>query len=204
MSVLTDARGTTVMEFGLVAPILCAMMMGLFDFGHTLYMQAVLQGTVQKAARDSTLQTSNDPTSQAALDQKVINQVLLLNHSATVSPPTRRYYKSFSAAASHTPEPLTDTNHNGKCDPAVGATPAETFIDTNGNGVWDADGGNSGGGAKDIIVYTVTMSYSRMFPIDKLIGGSGTTTLTATTVLANQPYGDQAGLPSSPPTLPCT
>ncbi len=38
----------------------------------------------------------------------------------------------------------------------------------------------------------MTISYPRMFPIDKLIGGNGRTNLTATTVLANQPYGTQA------------
>ena len=54
------------------------------------------------------------------------------------------------------------------------------------------------GNAKDTVVYKVTVSYPRMFPLNTLVSLisptvlSPTTTLEAKTVLANQPYGDQA------------
>ena len=100
---------------------------------------------------------------------------------------TRRYYRTFTAAANATPEAWTDTNKNGRCDAG------EPYQDDNRNNTWDADGGNGGqGGAKDAVLYTVTVSYARMFPIYNLIGGSNTAKVTASTVLKNQPYGDQA------------
>ena len=55
------------------------------------------------------------------------------------------------------------------------------------------DGGDAGqGGAKDITVYSVTVSYPRMFPISTLFGGSPNVNMTASTVLANQPYSEQS------------
>ena len=100
---------------------------------------------------------------------------------------SRKYYRSFSNAAAARFEPWTDTNGNGTCNGG------EPYQDNNNNGSWDATGGNTGqGGAKDAVLYTVTVSYPRFFPIYRMVGGSNTTVLTASTVLRNQPYGDQA------------
>lgn len=190
-----DESGATIVEFALVAPPMMIMLMGALDFSHTLYMESILQGAVQKAARDGTLQSSsgNDDAIRYATDNVVRHQLLALNKAADISI-TRRFYRTFTAAAAQAPETFTDTNHDGICNNG------EPFDDRNSNGVRDTDGADSvdHAGARDNIVYTVTVSYPRMFPIDKLIGGNGTTRLSATTVLANQPYGDQGsyGAPS--------
>jgi hypothetical protein len=42
-----------------------------------------------------------------------------------------------------------------------------------------------------------------MFPLDKLIGGKGTTILTASTVLSNQPFGNQGNY-GAPTVRNCT
>ncbi|MGE4411843.1 MAG: TadE/TadG family type IV pilus assembly protein, partial [Sphingobium sp.] len=55
-----DERAATLIEFAFVAPVLCILLLGAFDVGHTLYMTSVLQGVVQKAARDSGLETSTE------------------------------------------------------------------------------------------------------------------------------------------------
>jgi Flp pilus assembly protein TadG len=198
-SILRDARGATILEFGLVLPILCIFMFGGLDMAHSLYMKSVLQGTMQKAARDSTLEGST----AASIDANVQSQVLQLYKNATVTF-NRRYYRTFSLAAAAQAEPFVDTNGNGKCDGPAGLTPGEAYTDNNNNGVWDSDGGDGGqGGARDVVVYTATISYPRVFPIDKLIGGKGTTTISATTVLTNQPFGDQATY-TAPTVRQCT
>lgn len=95
---------------------------------------------------------------------------------------TRRYYKTFSTASAAQAETWTDTNSNSTCDNG------EPYTNANNNNTWDRDGGNAGqGGARDITVYNVTVNYAHMFPLWKFIGASGTQTLKATTVLANQP-----------------
>lgn len=188
-ALVRDEQGTTILEFALIAPTLMVMLMGALDFGHTLYMQSVLQGAVQKAARDGTLQQTagTDATARDAIDTIVRNQVKMLHKQATVTI-TRRFYRSFSDAAAASAETFTDTDHDGLCNHG------EPFDDRNSNGVRDTDGADSvdHAGARDNVVYTVAISYPRMFPIDKLMGGNGTTRLTATTVLSNQPFGTQA------------
>lgn len=180
-----DERGATIIEFAIVAPVMCAFLLGAFDVAHTLYTRAVLQGVVQKVARDSSLETGATADQQAKLDEKVTKQAKALVNNSSIAI-TRRYYRSFADAAAAKPEPFTDANDNGQCDAG------EPYEDQNANSVWDADGGNSGqGGAKDATVYTVELSYPRMFPAMKLIGGSSTTTVTTTTVLRNQPYDNQ-------------
>lgn len=189
---LRREEGVTIVEFGLIAPALMILLLGALDIGHTLYMQSVLQGAVQKAARDGSLESASgtDPAYRNALDAMVEGQLLELNKIAKVSF-KRRFYRTFSDAAAAKHEEFTDATSgpykNGICDHG------EPYVDANNNGVWDADGGDSvdHAGARDNVVYTVTISYPRMFPLDKLVGGSGVTQLSAVTVLANQPYGSQ-------------
>lgn len=190
-----DERGATIVEFAIVAPVMGLLLLGAFDVAHTLYMRAALQGVVQKVARDSTLETGLESATQATLDAKVTGQAKALANNGTVTI-TRKWYRTFSNAAAAKFEPFTDTNGNGTCDGPSGSTPGEPYEDNNDNGRWDSTGGNTGaGGAKDAVVYTVSVSYPRMFPIYRMIGGSNNTTVTASTVLRNQPYGDQ-GTPS--------
>jgi len=180
-----DKRGATIIEFAIVAPVMCLLLVGAFDVSHTLYARGVLQGIVQKTARDSTLETA-DVAKQEMLDERVRKQAKALANNATIEI-KRRYYRTFSDVAAARAEAWTDTNGNGTCDAS------EPYQDENRNSSWDKDGGNGGqGGAKDAVLYTVTMTYPRMMPLPKFLGVGGTTTkLVATTVLKNQPYGDQ-------------
>ena len=180
-----DEAGATVVEFAMVAPLLGFVLLGAFDIAHTLYTRAVLQGFVQKTARDSALESGAGTAAQDALDAKVRSQAKVMANNAEVTI-TRRFYRTFTDAAAARAEVWTDTNNNGTCDES------EPYEDANRNGTWDADGGDAGqGGAKDATVYTVKLAYPRMFPFYNLVGGSRTTTITASTVLRNQPYADQ-------------
>lgn len=189
----TDARGTTIIEFALVSPVMCLLIVGGLDIGHTLYVEAVLQGAVQKASRDATLESGLDSVIQAKLDKYVRDQLESLTSDDATITVNRRYFSSFTDASKNEFEPFTDTNNNGTCDGPQGATPGEPYEDTNNNQRWDREGGNAGqGGAQDAVAYTVTLSYPRFFPLYGFLGGSKTTTLNATTILRNQPYADQA------------
>lgn len=191
-----DARGATIVEFGFVAPVLVLTLLGAFDVAHTLYMRSVLQGVVQKVGRDSALEGNDEASAQAVIDEKVRAQARALANNATIEI-TRRFYKTFSQASAAQSETFTDTNANGVCDGS------EPYEDANGNSVWDADGGNAGqGGAKDAVLYTVSVTYRRMFPLYNLINMGNTTTVKAATILKNQPYDEQASY-SAPVTRNC-
>lgn len=180
----SDERGTTVIEFAIVAPVLLMMLMFMFDAGYEIFARSVLTGQVQAAGRASALETST-PISRAALDAQVETAVqrLVGNGEVTFQ---RTAYKSYSRAQNQAEEILTG-NGDAVCDPG------ETFDDANRNGTRDLDSGESGqGGAKDVTVYTATLTYGRLFPLPRLMNGESDVTITATTLLRNQPFDKQA------------
>lgn len=175
-----DARGVTIIEFGIVAPVMLIMLMGLCDLLYQVYTQSILNGELQKAARDSGIE--GGAASTATIDAKVQTAVKKIARNATFTS-TRKSYDSFSEIA---PEPFTDTNGNGV------RNPGECFTDVNANGTWDADPGATGqGGASAVTVLTMTATYPRLFPVAGLLGWSQSQTVSATTLLKNQPYATQ-------------
>ncbi len=179
-----DSSGATIVEFAMVAPVMVLFMLGMSDMLYNIYATSVLSGAVQKAARDATLEGNNAATSNAALDARVITLIRGMAPTATAVS-TRRSYPNFATVA--TPERFTDSNADGDRDPG------ECYTDLNRNGSWDADPGISGdGGASDIVLYTMTITFPRLFPVYRLMGGSGTMSITASTILKNQPWADQS------------
>jgi Flp pilus assembly protein TadG len=180
-----DKRGIAAVEFAVIAPVFLMILMGGMDFGHTLYVQAVVQGVVQKAARDSALENGGLTAEQDRVDAKVRSSIADINHDANVQI-TRRFYRTFSTAAAAQAETWTDSNANGRCDNG------EIYSDANLNNTWDPDGADGGqGNARDVTIYKVTMTYPRLFPTNTLIGFPANVTVTAQQVLANQPFNDQ-------------
>jgi Flp pilus assembly protein TadG len=186
-----DRRGATLIEFAIVCPVMLITMMGLGDLLYQGYAQSILTGALQKAARDSAIEGGASNT--ATIDGKVVALMapLIKNLSNNCAPSgtvatwcsTRKTYDTFSEVA---PEPFTDTNGNGVRDPG------ECFTDENGNGVWDADPGLNGqGGASAVTLYTMTISFPRVFPAAGLLKLPLTQTISSSTLLKNQPYASQ-------------
>ena len=173
-----DQHGVSAVEFGLLAPVLMLALTGVFDTAYDMYTSSLLEGAIQEAARDSTLEKASLKTS--SIDAEVTKVVQDLVPDATLAF-SRKSYHSFSAAGK--PEDYTDTNKNGKCDAG------EPYEDANDNSRWDTDQGQTGmGGARDVVLYSVTVTYPRPFGVAGFVGGSSTNTMTAETVLANQPW----------------
>lgn len=184
-----DQSGASVVEFAIVMPVFLILTTGALDLGHTVYTKSVLEGAVQKAARDSSLESGADTTRQTAIDQALKDTVLQIQPFATVQI-TRKSFKDFSTAKS-SKETFVDADKNGTCDHG------ETYVDSNKSGAWDTDSGKDGqGGAKDITIYTATMTYQRLLPTMTLLGMSRDVTMSARNVIANQPYSDQIAAPT--------
>ena len=183
-----DRRGAALVEFAIVAPVMMILLLGLSDLLYQQYAQSILDGVVQKAGRDSTIEGANTAT----IDANVKNMVKTVAKNATFAM-SRKNYDTFGGVA---PEPFTDTNANGVRN--VG----ECYTDMNGNKQWDADPGSIGqGGASDVTLYTVTVTYPHIFPIMGFMGLPPTQTISAKTLLKNQPYAVQSM--TSPATI-CT
>lgn len=177
-----DSRGVTLVEFAFVGPVLVLMIMGLFDIAHTQYSASVLNGAMQKAARDLTLESAQ--SQQVNIDARVTEQVrAVMPTNATV---TLQKQSHFDFSDVDLPEEFTDQNADGRCNNN------EPYVDNNDNGSWDADRGKDGiGGARDVVVYTAIVTYPRMFPMFGLAGLPQNVTIRASTVLRNQPFDEQ-------------
>lgn len=192
--VRSDRSGATLTEFGLIAPVVLLMLMGAFDLLHQAYVRAVLQGAIQKAGRDSSLERGAAADSNAAMDAVIVDQVRRLTGDGLTYDSDRLSYTDFSKV--------------GQAERFVDASPGnnrydmgECFEDENGNNQWDSDKGRSGqGGAQDAVLYEITVTYPRLFPMSGLLGWSTNQVVSATTVLRNQPYGTQV----RPTVTPCT
>ena len=155
-----DERGTTVMEFGLMVTVFMTLLLGLFDLGQLAYANAILRGATQDAARNSSLETGNTTTADAA----VTSIIRTVAPDATVSSSRVSYYDFEDVER---PESWNDENDDGVCNDG------EAYVDENANGSWDEDIGVSGnGGAGDVVIYTVTVRYDPLFPNPFLPGGA--------------------------------
>jgi Flp pilus assembly protein TadG len=180
-----DQRGATLIEFALVAPALLVVIMGLLDMSYRLYARAMLEGAVQKAARDSTLESGATSTANAAIDTIVKDAFKAVNGTVTDSnfTFTRRNFADFTKAG----KKEASTGPGGLCAPGF------TYADVNNSNDWDDGAAEGQGGANDAVLYTVQVNYNAIFPVYGLFGGSSTQSIRATSVLRNQPYNSQAG-----------
>lgn len=176
-----DQRGSALVEFGLVAPVLVFSLIGLFDLSYNIYTASLLEGSIQKAARDSSIEGAG--LTQIEIDARVTEVVRSIVPSAAVRF-ERKAYTNFADIAR--PEDYTDLNGDGACNDG------EPFEDVNGNAQWDEDRGSIGmGGARDAVLYVVTVTYDRQFPLHQFIGVPGEVSSVARTVLRNQPFAMQ-------------
>ena len=174
-----DRKGAAVVEFALGAPLMLMIIIGIFDLSHTMYTSSILQGSIQEAARDASIEGA--PTD--VIDARVTDIVHQIAPGSTVGF-VRHAYTDFQQVRQ--PEDFTDVNASGTCDAG------EPFFDANENGRWDPDRGvSSSGNARDAVFYEVTVNFKRVFPIAKLIGQSEYFTMKSATVMRNQPYGMQ-------------
>ena len=180
-----DDAGATLVEFALLLPVLMMTLMGLFDLAYNMYTSSMLNGSIQKVARDSTIEGA----STGSLDANVTKAVKAIVPGATLTF-ARKSYSSFTKVGRA--EDYTDVNTDGVCNAN------EPYEDANGNGSWDSDVGLAGqGGARDAVLYTVKVTYQRAFPVASFVGMSNTFTTSSSMVLRNQPYGLQNEVTSS-------
>lgn len=178
-------RGATVLEFAFVAPVMLLLLLGGLDIGLRIYVRSVLEGEMAKAGRDSSLESGTNSTTQTNLDTRVQTMINQVMRTANVSF-TRTSFSSY-ARVQNRAEPFIDANNNGLCDNG------ETYQDSNRNSRWDADSGLSGaGGANDALLYTATVTYPSILPLSAILGQGSNVTISASTVLRNQPYTDTA------------
>ncbi|PZU09205.1 TadE/TadG family type IV pilus assembly protein [Sphingomonas sp.] len=175
-----DRKGLAAVEFGLVSVPVILMLLTLVDLGFRSYIASQLQGTMDQAARKVTIGGVSTSTVSSFVTDRI--KRILPGATVLVVP---KSYDDFSDVGK--PEPITtDTAPLGSYNTG------DCFLDLNGNGVWDNDGGTAGNGTGDDIVYYVaTVTYPTLMPLGRFLGWGSTETVTATMMMRNQPYAAQ-------------
>lgn len=178
-SLAAERSGVAALEFALVAPVFLVLLMGMLNIGQVAYGTSVLNGAVQQAARDSTLEGAN--TEQA--DAIVRNLVSPVLPGASYTSRRTNYYDFVDIGRA---ERFNDQNGNGDCDSG------ESYIDENRSGDWEREIGRAGnGGASDVVVYTVEVEFQPVFRVPLMPEQWGRKVLTASAIKKNQPFADQ-------------
>jgi Flp pilus assembly protein TadG len=185
---LIEAReGVTIIEFAILAPVFLTLVLGSLDIGQMAYGKALLNGAVERAARNSSIEGAEI----AAIDKAVTDAIKPILPNGTVVVDRKSYFDFVDIGR---PEKFTDINGNGTCNAG------EPYVDENRSGSWEANVGRSGnGGSGDAVLYTVKVTYKPIFTAS-FMGGwnwNSTRTLTAVGVRKNQPYANQAGYGTS-------
>ena len=174
-----DEGGLTIVEFAIVAPVFLLLLMGSLDIGHTVYAQSVLNGAVQSAARDASLEGADTDVADAL----VLAQVENVMPSVTLVTERTSYY---DFADIERPEQFNDANADDTCNDG------EAYVDENRNGRWDEDIGQSGnGGANDVVIYSVEATYTPIVKVPFMDRVFGDRTLKSNAIRKNQPFARQ-------------
>lgn len=175
-----ETRGIAAVEFALISPVFFLVVFGFVDLAYTMYVRAMLEGTLQDAAR---LTTVGNQTA-ASVDTFVKNRMKSFGDHIVVTSTTTSYYE-YSGIGK--PEKIKqDTAPFGEYNEG------DCWEDLNGNGIWDHVAGVDGvGGSDDIVYYQTTATFPAIVPIYKFMNMSNIHTVSATTVLRNQPFASQ-------------
>lgn len=176
-----NADGVTAVEFGLIAPVLVFMVMGVAEFGLMMTGQAVLDNAAFVASRTGKTGYAEKDSTQTKTIATAIQKA-----ASSFLDPAKIVVTSVAYADydSMKPEPFTDTNNNGVRDAS------ESYTDVNKNGVYDKNDGTSGYGATgQVVLYTATYNWALFTPLlNKFIGTNGVVPLKARVVVKNEPY----------------
>ena len=103
-------EGAAALEFALVLPPLCLILVGMFEMSMLMFTQASMEGALREAARFGMTGSVSDPAPRQTQILDIINKdTFNMLTSPTIS---FMIYNSFNNVGS--PEPWIDANGNGK------------------------------------------------------------------------------------------
>lgn len=182
-----DRRGATLVEFALILPALLGMICVTLELGYKVYLTSVIQGALLEASRAATVGNMTG----AQIDAMMKDRISVLTSVSNVKSITKEQFYNFSNVGK--PEKITQD-----IDPKGVYNVGDCYEDANNNGVYDATTTQGIGTADDIVRYTVVVQYPDLIPVAALLKWSTTQSITASTILRNQPFTSRAA-----PTIRC-
>ena len=179
---LTSQRqGAAVAEFAMILPIFMLMVMGIMDFGMTLFVNATLEGAVRDASRYGV--TGQDGGDRLQVIRDIIADRTVGLVDIDVADIRTRIYESFEDI--------------GYTEPLIGDPPPEGeemvpgvhYDDLNSNGEWDEDLGQEGvGGPDEIVLYTINYELPMISGLVKHVMGGDAVSLSTSIAVKNEPF----------------
>lgn len=176
-----DDRGSAIVEFGFVAPLVLAIIFAVIEFSGIVFAQNLLEGGASKASRFGIIGSTPDGSSRDQAIRDIIEKNALGIIDADAVRVETLTYGSFGAVGQA--EPFDDANGNGSFDEDEG------FQDINGNGERDEDQGKTGAGdGGQVVLYRLSYDWDIMVPIFRPFFGDHIV-LKAATAVRNEPFG---------------
>jgi Flp pilus assembly pilin Flp len=182
--------GAAALEFALVLPPLCVIIVGMFEMSMLMFTQATLEGALREAARFGMTGSVADPADRedqilAIIDKQTLN--LLDIKDATINFIVFPSFNDVSKRESYSEKGGDPDRYDAGIDSGWVAFGQN---DTNNNGVWDDGGGVGGvGTSAQVVEYTVEYDWHVMTPfMAPMFGKNGKVHLKASVVLRNEPW----------------
>lgn len=182
ISLLQEDDGASALEFALISPVLLLMTIGIIEISLMMLTQNVMESATFVASRlGKTGYIANQMTREETILQALHDSAEGLLDTTKVTIATESY-NEFGDVGD--PEPFVDANANGVHDNG------ENYTDVNANGHYDTDMGAAGeGNSGQVVVYTVSYPWHVVTPIlSAIVGDHGVFSLTARTVVKNEPF----------------
>jgi Flp pilus assembly pilin Flp len=182
--------GAAALEFALVLPPLCLILVGMFEMSMLMFTQATMEGALREAARFGMTGSVSDPAQRqkqilAIIDDQTLN--LLDMKTASISFIVFPSFNDVNKREAYTEKGGDPNRYDAGLD---SGWVAHGLNDDNNNGVWD-DGGGVGGVGKSaqVVEYTVQYDWHVMTPfMAPVFGNNGKVHLKASIVLRNEPW----------------
>jgi Flp pilus assembly pilin Flp len=175
-----DTSGATAVEFVFVAIPVIYMMVGILEFSAAMTVSNSLEAATNLSSR---LGKTGYVDTEADLDQ---SETIREEIERRVGPLIDMNKLDIDAKAFSdfgdvdNPEAWNDADEDGEPDPGE-------WTDTDGDNF--CDGCTGFGGADNVVIYTITYPWTIMTPLmNRLLGEDGILTLTAYSVVKNEPY----------------
>lgn len=174
-------NGAAAVEFAIGGGVVVLAVIMLMEILMILLINVLLEGGMRNAARFGITGSEGAESRQAQILSIIENHTLGLVDMNTVS--VNSYvYNSFEEIGL-AEEFDDDSPANGAFDEG------ESFTDSNGNGVWDADRGTPGlGGADDIVLYKIEYDLPFLTGVLEPLLGKDNVRLTTAIPVKNEPY----------------
>ncbi|MEQ8506581.1 MAG: pilus assembly protein [Rhodospirillales bacterium] len=189
-ALVDDQRGSSLVEFGLAAPLVVLMIIGTVEFGMILFVSTLMESALRDAARFGI--TGQEPEGGTRLEQiiAIVEKRTIGLVDMTDAKVEVKIYPTFGDVGRG--EDFVDGNGNGAYDAG------ETFTDENGNGAHDSDVGEDGAGdAGAIVAYRMEYAWPLRTPMaGQLIGEDGKFVLRSAVAVRNEPYDQAIGAPA--------